>query len=175
MHAGEARANSKQCLAEKEKRREKSSKPAIHHLMKDRAFELTDIVRETAFQVRRYFGTGHLEKVYENSLAHRLKKRGLKVEQQKQLVVRDENGFVVGEYFADLVIEDVLILELKAVKALADEHVAQILGYLRATGMEHGALINFGAAKFQIRKLSKQDATPPSGIRRFVQALCALF
>ncbi|MBL9131178.1 MAG: GxxExxY protein, partial [Verrucomicrobiaceae bacterium] len=98
--------------------------------MKDRAFELTDIVRETAFQVRRYFGTGHLEKVYENSLAHRLKKLGLKVEQQKQLVVRDEDGFVVGEYFADLVIEDVLILELKAVKALADEHVAQILGYL---------------------------------------------
>ena len=143
--------------------------------MKDRAFELTDIVRETAFQVRRYFGTGHLEKVYENSLAHRLRKLGLNVEQQKQLVVRDEDGTVVGEYYADLVVEDLLILELKAVKTLANEHVAQILGYLRATGMEHGALVNFGAPKFQIRKLGKQDLAPSSGIQRFVQAICALF
>lgn len=143
--------------------------------MKDRAFELTDIVRETAFQVRRYFGTGHLEKVYENSLAHRLRKLSLKVEQQKQMIVRDEDGTLVGEYFADLVVEDLLILELKAVKALANEHVAQILGYLRATGMEHGVLINFGAPKFQIRKLSKQDAAPSSGIRSFVQAICAIF
>ncbi len=143
--------------------------------MKDRAFELTDTVRETAFQVRRYFGTGHLEKVYENSLAHRLRKLGLKVEQQKQLVVRDEDGFVVGEYYADIVIEDLLILELKAVKTLANEHLAQILGYLRATGMEHGVLINFGAPKFQIRKLSKQDLAPASGLRSFAQAICALF
>jgi GxxExxY protein len=143
--------------------------------MKDRAFELTDIVRETAFQVRRYFGTGHLEKVYENSLAHRLRKLGLNVEQQKQLVVRDEDGTVVGEYYADIVVEDLLILELKAVKTLANEHVAQILGYLRATGMEHGALVNFGAPKFQIRKLGKQDLAPTSGLLRIAQAICALF
>lgn len=143
--------------------------------MKDRAFELTDTVRETAFQVRRYFGTGHLEKVYENSLAHRLRKLGLKVEQQRQLIVRDEDGTVVGEYFADIVVEDLLILELKAVKTLANEHLAQILGYLRATGMEHGVLINFGAPKFQIRKLSKQDLAPASGLRRFAQAISALF
>ncbi len=143
--------------------------------MKDRAFEITDTVRETAFQVRRYFGTGHLEKVYENSLANRLRKLGLNVEQQKQLVVRDEDGTVVGEYFADIVVENLLILKLKAVKKLANEHIAQILGYLRATGMEHGALVNFGAPKFQIRKLGKQDFAPSSGIRRFVQAICALF
>lgn len=142
--------------------------------MKDRAFELTDVVRETAYQVRRYFGTGHLEKVYENSLAHRLRRLGMKVEQQKQIIVRDEDGTIVGEYYADILVEDLLILELKAVKTLANEHVAQILGYLRATGMEHGVLINFGAPKFQIRKLGKQDLVPSSGLRRFAQAICAM-
>lgn len=143
--------------------------------MKDRAFELTDIVRETGYQVRRYFGPGHLEKVYENSLAHRLRKLGLKVEQQKQLIVRDEDGTVVGEYYADILVEDVLILELKAAKTIANEHIAQVLGYIRASGMEHGAIINFGAPKFQIRKLGKQDLTPTPSLRRFAQTICALF
>jgi len=143
--------------------------------MKDRAFELTDIVRETGYQIRRYFGPGHLEKVYEDSLAHRLRKIGLKVEQQKQLIVRDVDDTVVGEYYADIVVEDLLILELKAAKAIANEHIAQILGYIRASGMEHGAIVNFGAPKFQIRKLGKQDLTQSSPFQRFAQFICALF
>ncbi len=126
--------------------------------MKDRPFQLTDIVRETSYAIHRYHGCGHLEKVYENALVHRLRKLGLKVEQQRALTVCDEDGTVIGEYFADLLVEDQLIVEVKAAKAIADEHLAQILGYLRSARMEHGVLVNFGAAKFQIRKLAMSEA-----------------
>src|SRR5262245_50905437 len=125
--------------------------------MKDRPFQLTDIVRETSYAIHRYHGCGHLEKVYENALVHRLRKLGLKVEQQKSLTVRDEDGTILGEYFADLLVEDQLIVEVKAAKAIADEHLAQVLGYLRSARMEHGVLVNFGAAKFQIRKLAMSE------------------
>jgi hypothetical protein len=65
--------------------------------MKDRPFQLTDIVRETSYAIHRYHGCGHLEKVYENALVHRLRKLGLKVEQQRTLTVYDEDGTVIGE------------------------------------------------------------------------------
>ncbi len=126
--------------------------------MKDRVFEITDLVRETGFAIHSYLGSGHLEKVYENALAHRLGKQGLKIEQQKALSVRDEDGTMLGEYFADIIVEDSLLLELKAVRAFAGEHVAQLLGYLRSSRMEHGALLNFGASRFQIRKLGMTEA-----------------
>lgn len=126
--------------------------------MKDPVFQLTDTVRQTAFEVHHYFGPGHLEKVYENALAHRLRRLGLDVKQQHPLTVRDEDGTVVGDYYADILVNDCLILELKAAHDFADEHIAQILGYLRAARIEHGALLNFGAAKFQIRKLAMRDA-----------------
>ena len=114
--------------------------------------ELCDIVRETAYAIHVYHAHGHLEKVYENALAHRLRKAGLKVEQQHPLTVLDEDGTVIGEYFSDLLIEDMLVVELKACRALADEHTAQILGYLKSARREHGLLINFGSYKFQIQK-----------------------
>jgi len=114
--------------------------------------ELCDFVRETAFAIHRYHRHGHLEKVYENALAHRLKKAGFSLEQQYPLNVLDEDGTPIGEYFADLFIEDALIIELKACRSLVSEHVAQILGYLRSARKEHGLLMNFGAYKFQIRK-----------------------
>jgi len=120
--------------------------------MKDPIFELCDRIRETSFALHRYLRDGHLEKVYENGLAHRLRKLGLKVAQQHSLTVRDEDGAVLGEYLADLFVEDCLIVELKACKTLANEHIAQLLGYLRACGIEHGLLINFGAPKLEIRK-----------------------
>ena len=113
---------------------------------------LCDQVRQTAFQVHAYLGHGHLEKVYENALAHRLRKAGLKVIQQQSLKVFDEDGTLIGDYLADLVVEDVLIVELKTAKSLAPEHEAQILGYLKASRFEHGLLINFGSARFEIRK-----------------------
>ena len=113
---------------------------------------LCDQVRQTRFQVHAYLGHGHLEKVYENALAHRLRKAGLKVIQQQSLKVFDEDGTLIGDYLADLLVEDVLIVELKTAKSLAPEHEAQILGYLKASRFEHGLLINFGSARFEIRK-----------------------
>ena len=112
--------------------------------------ELCDIIRETSFAIHKYLRNAHLEKVYENALAHRLSKQGIK--QQHPLTVYDEDGTVLGEFFADLFIEDRLIIELKACKSLADEHTAQLLGYMRASKIEHGLLINFGAPKLGIRK-----------------------
>ncbi len=91
--------------------------------------KLCDVVRQTGFELHRYLGGGMLEKVYENGLVHRLRKMGLKIEQQKPLQIFDEDGTLLGEYAADLFIEDVLIGEVKAVRAYTDEHVAQILGY----------------------------------------------
>jgi GxxExxY protein len=105
-------------------------------------------VRETAYAIHLYHGHGHLEKVYENALAHRLGKSGLKVKQQHPITVFDEDGTIIGEYFADLIVEEILIAELKACRALINEHTAQILGYLRSARKEHGLLMNFGSYKF---------------------------
>jgi GxxExxY protein len=113
---------------------------------------LCDTVRETADAIHCYHGQGHLEKVYENALAHRLRKLGLTVVQQCPLTVYDEDGTVLGEYFADLFIDNRLLVELKACSALRQEHVAQLLGYLKSSRIEHGLLVNFGSAIFQIKK-----------------------
>ena len=120
-------------------------------------FVLCDQVREVSFALHRYLRYGHLEKVYENGLAHRLRNAQLKVEQQYPLKVYDEDGTVLGEYFADLFVENCLIVELKACKSLAQEHIAQLLGYLRACHIEHGLLVNFGAPKLQIKKYALSD------------------
>lgn len=113
---------------------------------------LCDVVRETSFAMHRYFRSGHLEKVYENSLANRLRKQGIAVAQQHPLPVLDEDGTLVGVYFADLFIDHQLIVELKASRAVTTDHQAQILGYLRASNQQHGLLINFGAPKLYVKK-----------------------
>jgi GxxExxY protein len=120
-------------------------------------FDLCGIVRETAYAIHLYHGHGHLEKVYENALAHRLRKQGLKVSQQHPVQVRDADGTILGDFFADLLIEGILVVELKAAKTIADEHIAQLLGYLKSTRIEHGLLINFGSQKFQIKKYIVND------------------
>jgi len=114
--------------------------------------ELCDIVRETSFAIHKYHRNGHLEKIYENALVNRLRKQGLNVEQQHPLTVYDEDGTILGEYFADLFIEERLIVELKACKHTIDEHVAQLLGYLTSARIHDGLLINFGAKKLYIKK-----------------------
>ena len=114
--------------------------------------ELCNVVRQTAYDIHVYLGNGHLEKVYENALAHRLRKIGFDVKQQHPLKVYDEDGTEIGDHFADLFLDDRLIVELKAAKAIADEHIAQILGYLKALRIEHGLLINFGSYRFEIKK-----------------------
>jgi GxxExxY protein len=126
---------------------------------KDRAFEITDIVRETGCQIHCLLGPGHLEKVYENALVNRLNKQGVKVARQQKISVFDEVGSLLGEFIADLVVEDILIVEIKAAKRIADEHVAQLIGYLRASRMEHGVVVDFGGERFQICKLAKNKHT----------------
>jgi GxxExxY protein len=125
--------------------------------MKDCAFQLADIVRETGFAIHAYHGPGHLEKIYENALLHRLRKHGLKVEMRRALQVRDEDGTILGDYFGDLIVEDILIVEVKAAKLIINEHIAQVLGYLRSASMEHGCLVNFGGRAFRIRKLAMSE------------------
>ena len=110
------------------------------------------MIREVSFDIHCYLRHGHLEKIYENALAHRLEKKGIKVEQQHPLSVYDEDGTLLGDFHADLFVDDRLIVEVKACKTLANEHIAQLLGYLRASQIEHGLLINFGAPKLQIKK-----------------------
>ena len=100
--------------------------------MKDPVFQLCDIIRETGFAIHNYHRHGHVEKIYENALVHRLKKRGLHVIQQHALKVLDEDGTLLGDFHADLFVENQLIIEMKAVRAILDEHVAQLLGYLRS-------------------------------------------
>lgn len=114
--------------------------------------ELCDVVRETSFAIHKYLRNGHLEKIYENALMNRLRKQCINVKQQHPIKVLDEDGTLLGEFFADIFAENRLIIELKACKTIVDEHVAQLLGYLRATTMEDGLLINFGAQKLQIKK-----------------------
>jgi GxxExxY protein len=104
-----------------------------------------------------------MEKVYENALAHRLRKTGLTVDQQFPLNVFDEDGTRIGEYHTDLLVDGRLIVELKAVREILDEHVAQTLGYLKSSRLEHGLLINFGSHKFQIKKYILNDQGLPLG------------
>jgi GxxExxY protein len=113
---------------------------------------LCDLVRQTAYNLHVYHGHGHLENVYENALAHRLRKTGCAVQQQYPTPVFDEDGTPIGEYFADLWVAERLLVELKAARTLASEHEAQILGYLKSARTSHGLLINFGSYRFEIRK-----------------------
>lgn len=133
--------------------------------------ELCDQVRETSYAIHEYHGTGHLEKVYENALAHRLRKAGLEVKQQHPLKVFDEDGTEIGDYFADLIVEGLLVVELKACKTIAEEHKAQILGYLRSSNIEHGLLINFGSYKFQIQKFILAKAHTSSSTSKLLSLL----
>jgi GxxExxY protein len=114
--------------------------------------QLCDIVRETSFDIHRYHRNGHAEKIYENALVHRLRKRGLEVRPQHPLAVYDEDGTLLGEFFADLLVENRLVVELKAARAVVAEHVPQLLGYLRSSRTETGLLINFGSPILHVKK-----------------------
>ena len=97
-------------------------------------------------------GHGFLEKVYENALAHELRKTSLAVEQQREIKVLYD-GIVVGEYIADLLVEGQVLVEIKAVRALDDVHSAQCLNYLKATGHHLCLLINFARPRVEIRRI----------------------
>ncbi len=120
---------------------------------RDIIFRLCDVVRETSFEIHKYHRYGHLESIYGKALAHRLTKLGMIVQQEVPLPVFDEDGTELGIFYADLFVNDCLVVEIKACRDIADEHIAQLLGYLRSSKIEHGLLINFGNQRLQIKKL----------------------
>lgn len=115
--------------------------------------ELTERVIRCAFAVSNTLGCGFLEKVCENALAHELRKAGIPAEQQHGITVFYD-GVAVGEYAADLLIEGVLLVELKAVKELDDIHLAQCLNYLKATKLRLCLLMNFAKPRLEIRRIA---------------------
>ncbi len=104
---------------------------------------LTERVIKAFYEVYNTLGYGFLEKVYENAMVLELQKGGLKVVQQAPIHVF-YNGQIIGDYFADLLIEEKVIVELKSTKTISNEHIAQILNYLKATNIEVGLILNFG-------------------------------
>ena len=105
--------------------------------------DLTDIILKTFYEVYNELGYGFLEKVYQNSLLIELRNKGLDVISQKKIKVFYK-GNEVGEYYADLIVENKVVLELKAVEYILDEFENQLLNYLRGTDCEVGLLLNFG-------------------------------
>jgi len=105
--------------------------------------ELTEQIIKAFYKVYNTLGYGFLEKVYENALLIELKKFGFEVENQKDICVYYDH-VEVGIYYADIVVEDVVIIELKASEALVEEHAIQLVNYLKATDIEVGLLLNFG-------------------------------
>ncbi|MFH1954130.1 MAG: GxxExxY protein [Pseudomonadota bacterium] len=114
--------------------------------------ELTYAINGAVFEVSRTLGFGFLEKVYENALLLELRKKGLRAEGQVPIKVQYK-GEVVGEYFADILVEDSVIVELKTVEQLERIHEAQLLNYLKATGIRVGLLVNFRHPKAIIKRL----------------------
>ena len=113
--------------------------------------ELTYQIRGAIFEVNRILGHGFLEKVYEKALMFELKSRGLKADNQIPITVKYKKE-VVGDYFADIIVEDRVILEIKAVESLQKIHEAQLLNYLKATEYKVGLLVNFAHPRAQIKR-----------------------
>jgi GxxExxY protein len=105
-----------------------------------------------AIEVHRRLGPGFLESIYRNALSYNLRRRGLQVAAEEEVVVRYD-GIEVGRHRLDLLVEGVLVVELKAVKALEDVHFATVKSYLRATGNRHGLLMNFAKPTLEIRRV----------------------
>ena len=114
--------------------------------------EITRKIIGCAYTVSNSLGSGFLEKVYENALTHELRKAGLQVVQQFGTPVFYDS-VVVGDYIADLLVERIVLIELKAVKALDDIHMAQCMNYLKATGFPVCLLLNFGKPKVEVKRI----------------------
>jgi len=117
--------------------------------------EINDItykINGAVFEVNSVLGPGFIEKVYENALMFELKNRGLKVESQVPITVQYKDN-IVGEYFADLLVEDKVIIELKTVENLDKAHEAQLLNYLKATELQVGLLVNFKHRKADVKRM----------------------
>lgn len=120
--------------------------------MSDERDKLTETIIGCGFSVINTLGTGFLEKVYENALAIELNISGLRCEQQKALPVI-YRGTLIGNYYADIVVEGQVILEIKAAKVIDDSYQAQLLNYLKASGIHTGLILNFGTSKLGFKRM----------------------
>ena len=127
--------------------------------------ELTKLIIACAFEVHHRLGAGFLEKVYENALKIELSKHGLMVKQQHPINVYYDDS-IVGEYFADLFVNDLIVVELKAVKTLTVDHEVQLVNYLSAINVDIGLLINFGSS---VRVKRKHRKFQNQNISRFLE------
>lgn len=125
---------------------------------------ITDLILKSFYNVYHELGYGFLEKVYENALCKELIAQGLKCEAQKEIKVYYK-GDVVGTYYADLLVEDCIILELKAVAEITPGHKSQLMNYLKATGIEVGLVLNFGPEPTFSRKIFSKQQPPRHGVR----------
>jgi len=116
--------------------------------------EITGSILESAFVVANELGSGFLESVYEKAMVITLREKKLTVETQKPISVIFHNQNV-GDFFADILVEGKVIVELKAVKSILPEHQAQVINYLKATGYEVGLLINFGSPRIEYKRLTR--------------------
>jgi GxxExxY protein len=123
------------------------------HTDESSANRLTERIIGCAFQVLNTLGAGFLEKVYENALAHELRKFGLAIVQQQGITVMYD-GVVVGHYTVDLLVDKTVIVELKAIKSLDTAHTAQCINYLKATGLPICLLLNFGKPRLEIQRIA---------------------
>lgn len=117
--------------------------------------ELTGKILEAGFEVSNQLGIGFIESIYRKSLVIALEQKGLKAEQEVSLNVNFRNN-LVGEFYADIVVEDKVIIELKTVKNFVNEHFAQLINYLKATEIEVGLIINFGNPKLEFRRFENK-------------------
>jgi len=113
---------------------------------------LTEQIIGAAIKVHRRLGPGFLESIYENALVVELKERGLTVEQQRELAV-EYGGTEVGRHRLDLLVEDIVVVELKAIKNIEDVHFAVVRSYLKAAGRKHGLILNFAKTTLEVKRV----------------------
>ena len=121
-------------------------------------YDITERIIGACFDVAKELGSGFLESVYHKALAIALRQAGLDVQCHHPIRVMFR-GESVGDFFADMLVERCVIVELKAAKALAGEHLAQVINYLNATGIDVGLLVNFGRPQIQVRRLTRRSTS----------------
>lgn len=121
--------------------------------------EKLQIIKDAAYEVRLHLGPGFLEEVYQNALIYELKQRGLDACKESAIPV-GYKGIVVGNYRADILVDDSVIIELKAVRELTSAHEAQLVNYLVATGVDYGFLINYGGDRYRIIRKTRLYNSP---------------
>jgi GxxExxY protein len=122
--------------------------------------KLTEAIIGCAMKVHRTLGSGFLESVYQKALEHELKKAGLSVIRESPLTVYYD-GVSVGDFFADMIVEDTIVIETKATQSLVSPHEVQLVNYLNAIQKDIGLLLNFGAASLQIKRKFKNPINNP--------------